>query len=196
MSWTKTDVVYLKDKKCPYAHTRKSLLVKKNIVAVFNYLLKKYEHLEWQLYLIGDLKGNKIVITDYEIYPQLVRPAHTQWVEDGIPTSYIYEVKQKYPGRIVGNIHSHNIMSPEKSYEDEENALVEGDFGIIINNKKMARAWMKKKLPCSSFILLEIPVALEKTQREIGIDTTCIAPEESLIGSRKKRVKQSGGGVW
>lgn len=185
MAWDKTDVVYLdSDGLCPFAHNEIDIKIAKKVTAVYNFLKEKYKNLEWELYLIGTLKGNTILVEDYEIYPQEVTSVHVQWVEDGIETSYIYEVKAKHPGKIVGNIHSHNVMSPIfKSFEDEENALVEGDFGVIINNKGEVGAWMKKKLPCGAFILLEVPVDLEQTDEVTPIDTSFIQ-------------EYKGGAIW
>lgn len=171
----KTGVVYLNNDshKCPYAEPDVTLIVNKKIQGAFKYLCNRIPHLEWFLYLIGERRDDKtIYVNDFEIYPQKATGGDVEWVdESGLRTSYIYEVKNKNPGKIVGNAHSHNSMAVFPSGTDVEYALVEGDFGIITNNTGEMKAWMRHKLPCGAFSLAEIKVMYEtELIEEVSVD--------------------------
>lgn len=168
--WIKSDeVVYLTAGKCPNEKSPMRLEISANVRRAFEYLCKKLPTNEWALYLIGDVDpedADLIHINQYELREQRVCGAHVVWIRDGLETSYIDEIKELYPGKKIGNVHSHNGMTPFASSEDREIMLIEGDFGVIVNNVGAIKAWTHFQLSCGVWVLPEVTIKYEQVEEE------------------------------
>jgi len=130
-------------KHCSLADEEELIYLDYYVMAKINYLMKKYQNLEWLAYLIG----HDNIVEDFYIPKQQVTGSNVTDIE-GDPTI-----------QIMGVIHSHHHMGLH-SFSGTDHAYINDnhDLSILVWHGGM-NGQKRVKLPCGSTMIVPIRVA-------------------------------------
>ncbi len=137
-------------KECSEVPTSIDVLISPLCKVKIDFLMRRFERLEWLAYFIGEVKNNKFYAYDIYIPKQTVTSGNVYNVDSQIPQGI----------NVIGVIHSHHHMGTFFSGTDHEYINQNHNLSIVISKDKMM-GQARWSTPCGRLKIVDTNIQID-----------------------------------